>query len=262
MVIHLFHLWIFAINLKDDFFLTYNELKRGYLSDYLDGNHRVCMIATTRVVKHVSTTDKNEIAQLIELGNLSPDDAVKLLLKKLPSDLIDTERDKQLLREIVRKLGHHAWRTEIAGGYLNRNYSQLLKPPLETFLRTVLKTGADLGREVSGTWRGNEITVADLLRPTIDSLAEKEGETGKRALELAKCIAVFPVEGVIEPPLRYLWKAVLNFKETEGGFDEFSRSMNLCIMPSERQDLYHISELLLHNSNFFVTLRALKLFSL
>ena len=214
-------------NLKDDFFLTYNELKRGYLSDYLDGNHRVCMIATTRVVKHVSTTDKNEIAQLIELGNLSPDDAVKLLLKKLPSDLIDTERDKQLLREIVRKLGHHAWRTEIAGGYLNRNYSQLLKPPLETFLRTVLKTGADLGREVSGTWRGNEITVADLLRPTIDSLAEKEGETGKRALELAKCIAVFPVEGVIEPPLRYLWKAVLNFKETEGGFDEFSRSMNL-----------------------------------
>ena len=214
-------------NLKDDFFLTYNELKRGYLSDYLDGNHRVCMIATTRVVKHVSTTDKNEIAQLIELGNLSPDDAVKLLIKKLPSDLIDTERDRQLLREIVRKLGHHAWRTEIAGGYLNRNYSQLVKPPLETFLRTVLKTDPDLGREVSGTWRENEITVADLLGPTINRLKDEEGKTGERALELAKCIAVFPVEGVIEPPLRYLWKAVLKFKESEGGIDEFRRSMNL-----------------------------------
>ncbi len=213
-------------NLNDDLFLTYNELKHGYLSDYLEGDRRVCMIATTRIVKHVVAGDQNEIAQLLEIGNLSSDDAVKLLYAKLPKDLVSTEKDKSALKEIVQRLGHHAWRTEIAGGYLNRNYSQLVKPPLETFLRTILKTGTDLGHE-GRTWRGNEITVADLLKPTIDSLSEMEGESGKRALELAKCIAVFPAEGVIEPPLRHLWKAVLNFKEAEGGFDEFSSSMRL-----------------------------------
>ena len=213
-------------NLNDDLFLTYNELKHGYLSDYLDGDHRVCMIATTRIAKHILPGDKNEIAQLLEIGNLSPDDAVKLLCAKLPKDLVSTEKDKGILKEIVQRLGHHAWRTEIAGGYLNRNYSQLVKPPLETFLRTILKTGADIGHE-GRTWRGNGITVADLLKPTIDSLSGKEGETGKRALEVAKCIAVFPVEGVIEPPLRHLWKTVLNFNEADGGIDEFSSSMKL-----------------------------------
>ena len=213
-------------NLNDDLFLTYNELKHGYLSDYLDGDHRVCMIATTRVVKHVVPNDRNEIAQLVELGNLSSEDAVKLPCTKLPKDLIQTDNDRKLLKEIVQKLGHHAWRTEIAGGYLNRNYSQLVKPPLETFLRTILKTGSDLKHE-GRTWRDNGLTVDDLLRPTIDSLSKKEGETGKRALELAKCIAVFPVEGVLERPLRYLWKHFFKFpKETEG-IDEFSRSMNL-----------------------------------
>lgn len=214
-------------NLKDDLFLTYNELKHGYLADYLDRDHRVCMIATTRIVKHVNPNDKNEITELFELGNLNPDDAVRLLCRKLPKDLINSEKDKKLLKEIVQKLGHHAWRTEIAGGFLNRNFSQLAKPPLETFLHTVLKTGADLGNAGSRTWRKTEITVDDLLKPTIDYLTAEEGETGKRALELAKCIAVFPVEGVIEPPLRHIWKTVLKFKETEGGIDEFSHSMNL-----------------------------------
>ena len=213
-------------NLKDDFPLTYNELKHGYLSDYLDGDHRVCMIATTRVVKHVAQNDRNEIAQLVELGNLSSEDAVKLLCTKLPKDLIQTENDRELLKEIVQKLGHHAWRTEIAGGYLNRNYSQLVKPPLETFLRTILKTGSDLKHE-GRTWRDNGITVDDLLRPTIDSLSKKEDETGKRALKVAECIAVFPVEGVLERPLRYIWEHFFEFPKETDGIDEFSRSLNL-----------------------------------
>ena len=214
-------------NMDDETALTYNELKKGFLAEHLKGPRRVCIIGTTRVLKTNFENSGREIAEVVELENLAPDAAFKLLCSRLPSEVTEDEESKKYISMIVKELGNHAWSTEISGGFLSRNFNNLQPPPLASYLKIIQDCKAGI-MAAEATWRNNEMTVEELLKPTLEKLKSKEGAVGERAIALAKCIAFFPHHGVTEAPLRFIWKNLLKgFPEYTNGFDEFKRSLNL-----------------------------------
>ena len=212
-------------NMDDETALTYNELKKGYLAEYLSGPRRVCIIGTTRVVKTNFGSRSKELAEVVELENLEPEAAFNLIKKRMPPR---TAEEEDSLRKIVKELGHHAWSTEISGSFLSKNYDKLPPPPLESYLKILIEDKSNI-KDNSQTLRENGMSVKDLLRPTIKQLEEKEGDIGKHAITLAKCIAFFPNTGVSETPLRFIWRNLFKYPErtSDGLLDEFNSSRSL-----------------------------------
>ena len=213
-------------NMNKGSFLTYNELMKGHLANYLRGPRRVCILATTRNAKATFGNSERDFTEVVELDNLDPAAAFKLLCSRLPKEATEGSENREYIRQIVQELDNHAWSTEITGGYLSRNFDKLNPPPLKSFLESI-KNSKPIVDAPEAPWRGGKKSVEELLNPTIAKLEGNEGDVGKRALMLARCIAFFPHNGVTSDPLRFIWKKQLKYPDSTDSINEFNRSLSL-----------------------------------
>lgn len=201
--------------------------------------NKLHILATTRNLDYdFSRGDK--IVQPYQIPLLQDHEAVALLHTQVQFDSTPDSYDYKIAKQIVNTLGNHPWCIEITGGYFSQYADELT---LTAYLKILKDRGWDDAtpeEERLETVRKDAITPEALLEPTLEKISSNEN-IDEHALDLAKVIALFPLQGVTIDPLKHFWQELFHYPEIDASGRPALRlaikRLRQCSILSQTEDL-------------------------